>query len=299
MIQGKEQDSDTREGTRGHSLKLSLEHARTNVRKESFSLRVTRLWNDLLEVLKDTPLDKARILNAQFSSVFTKESPLNTLPQEADPIRQYAPISKLNITTEGIKKLLENLNPNKAMGPDRLHPRVLKETARAVAPILQIIFSKSLENGEVPDNWKQANIAPIFKKGERYCPSNYRPVSLTCVCSKLMEHIISKHLLNHLEANNILFDKQHGFRKKRSTDTQLLAFTQDILANLSGGRQTDVIIMDFAKAFDKVPHHRLIQKLERYGITGPVNIWIETLLKDRKQRVAYEGIYSDWAPVIS
>ena len=100
------------------------------------------------------------------------------------------------------------------MGPDRLHPRVLKETTRAVAPILQIMFSKSLENGEVPDDWKQANIAPIFKKGERYCPSNYRPVSLTCACSKLMEHIISKHLLNHLQANNILFDKQHGFRKK-------------------------------------------------------------------------------------
>ena len=124
-------------------------------------------------------------------------------------------------------------------------------------------------------------------------------MSLTCVCSKLMEHIISKHLLNHLEAKNIL--KQHGFRKKRSTvfDTQLLAFTQDILANLSGGRQTDVIIMDFAKGFDKVPHHRLIQKLERYCITGPVNTWIEKFLKDRKQRVACEGIYSDWAPVIS
>ena len=185
------------------------------------------------------------------------------------------------------------------MGPDRLHPRVLKETARIVAPILQIIFSKSLENGEDPDDWKQANIAPIFKKGERYCPSNYRPVLLTCVCSKLMEHIISKHLLNHLEANNILFDKQHGFRKKRSTDTQLLAFTQVILANLSDGRQTDVIIIDFAKVFDKVPHHRLIQKLERYGITGPVNTWIETFFKDRKQHVACEGIYSDWAPVIS
>ena len=124
-------------------------------------------------------------------------------------------------------------------------------------------------------------------------------MSLTCVCSKLMEHIISKHLLNHLEANNILFDKQHGFRKKRSTDTQLLAFTQYILANLSRGKQTDVIIMDFAKAFDKVPHHRLIQKLERYGITGPVNTWIETFLKERKQRVACEGMYSDWAPVIN
>ena len=164
-------------------------------------------------ILKGTPLDKVRILNAQFSSVFTKESPLNTLPQEADPIRQYAPISKLNITTEGIQKLLENLNPTKLWDQTGF-TRVLKETARAVAPILQIIFSKSPENGEVPDDWKQANIASIFKKGERYCPSNYHPVSLTCVCSKLMEHIISKHLINHLEANNILFNKQHGFRKK-------------------------------------------------------------------------------------
>ena len=114
-----------------------------------------------------------------------------------------------------------------------------------------------------------------------------------------MEHIISKHLLNHLEAKDIIFDKQHGFRKKRSTDTQLLVFTQYILANLSGGRQTDVIIMDFAKAFDKVPHYRLIQKLERYGITGPVNTWVEKFLKDKKQRVACEGIYSDWGLVIS
>ena len=135
-----------------------------------------RKWN-----LEGHPLDKASILNAQFSSVtvFTKESPLNPPLQEAHPIRQYSPISKFNVATEGIQKLMENLNPNQTMGPDRLHPRVLKETARAVAPILQIIFSKSLENGEVPDDWKQVNIAPISKKGERHCPSNYRPVSLT------------------------------------------------------------------------------------------------------------------------
>ena len=94
-------------------------------------------------------------------------------------------------------------------------------------------------------------------------------------------------------------DCGNGFRKKQSTDTQLLAFTQDILANLSSRRQTDAIILDFAKAFGKVPHHRLIQKLERYSITGPVNTWIEKFLKDRKQCVACEGMYSDWAPVIS
>ena len=84
--------------------------------------------------------------------------------------------------------------------------------------------------------------------------------------------------------------------KKRSTDMQLLTFTQDILANLSRGMQIDVIFMDFAKAFKKIPHQRLIQK---YGITGPVNTWVEKFMKDRKQHMAYEGIYSDQIPVIS
>ena len=213
-------------------------------------------------ILKDTPMDKARILNAQFSSVFTNNSPLNPPPQE-DPIPQYPWISQINITTEGIQKLLENLNPNKAMGPDRLHPRFTP------VAILQIIFLNPLKMVKYQTTGSE-QIWHQFLRKENDNTHQITTQFHSCLCNKLMEHIISKHLLNHLEANIILFDKLHGFRKKHSTDTQLLAFTQDILANLSSGMQTDVIninyiilIMDFAKAFDKVPHQKLIQKLEK------------------------------------
>lgn len=175
------------------------------------------------------------------------------------------------------------------MGPDLIHPLVLRTLAGDIAPILKIIFQSSLQTGRVPDDWRQANVSPIFKKGERYNPANYRPVSLTCVCSKLMEHIVTKHLVNHLEGNNILYDLQHGFRSKRSTETQLLAFVQDILQNLRNNKQTDVIIMDFEKAFDKVSHPKLLQKLNYYGINNNINLWIKNFLNNRSQRVVCNG----------
>ena len=115
-------------------------------------------------VLKDNPADKAEILNRQFKSVFTVERPEaeESRPDAAD--RTYPNLPDLHITTPGIQKLLERLNPNKAMGPDELHPRVLKQLAETVAPILHIIFTKSMDSGEVPVDWKTANVAPIFKK---------------------------------------------------------------------------------------------------------------------------------------
>ena len=119
------------------------------------------------------------------------------------------------------------------MGPDNLHPRVLKHLASTIAPSLQLIFQKSIATGRVPSDWKQANVSPIFKKGERYNPANYRPVSLTCICSKILEHIITKHLRLHLNKYNILYDLQHGFRNERSTETQLIAFTQEISSKIS------------------------------------------------------------------
>ena len=169
------------------------------------------------------------------------------------------------------------------MGPDNLHPKVLKHLASTIAPSLQLIFQKSIATGRVPSDWKQANVSPIFKKGERYnLAANYRPVSLTCICSKFLEHIITKHLQLHLSKYNILNDLQHGFWNKRSPETQLIAFTQDILKNLQAGKQTDVIIMDFAKAFDKVFRWRLAIKMKNYGITGPILCnWIEDFLEGR------------------
>ena len=152
---------------------------------------------------------------------------------------------------------MNNLNIHKAPGPDGLTARVLKECSSEIAPILACIYNESLAQGAVPDDWRQANVAPVFKKGEKYDAANYRPVSLTCICCKTLEHIIVSKINKQLALESILADCQHGFRSQRSSETQLVQFYHDLVRNLdravnSGHKQTDVIVMDFAKAFDKV-----------------------------------------------
>ena len=139
-------------------------------------------------------------------------------------------------------------------------------------PILTI-YCRSLASGEVPADWRTANVAPAFKKGQKYLAENYRPISLTSVCCKMMEHILASYIMSHGENNNILYPLQHGFRRGRSCETQLIEFIDDLTSNLEEGQQTDILIMDFAKAFDKVDHSLLTHKLHHYGIRGEVNTW--------------------------
>ena len=136
--------------------------------------------------------------------------------------------------------------------------------------------------GTLPHDWRQANVAPIYKKGEKYDAANYRPVSLTCICCKTLEHIIVNNINKHLALESILADCKHGFRSQRSCETQLVQF-HDLVSNLDRAlnrnhRQTDVIIMDFAKAFDKVPRRRLLYKSDYYGIRGSTHKWITSWL---------------------
>ena len=177
----------------------------------------------------------------------------------------------ITVDPKGVAKLLDGLNVHKAPGPDGLNARVLKECSNEISPILALIFNESLARGDVPDEWRQANVSPVFKKGEKYDAANYRPVSLTCICCKTLEHILVSNINKHLALDSILADCQHGFRNQRSCETQLVQFVHDIISNLDGAvnrghKQTDLIIMDFAKAFDKVPHRRLLHKLDYYGI---------------------------------
>ena len=228
--------------------------------------------------------------------MFTKDNSFDfpdLTPWQTD--LEYPDITDIEIREDGVHKLLSKLNLHKAMGPDQLHLKVLKQTT--VAPILQIIFQKSLDSGKIPSDWKKATVSPIFKKGERHKPSNYRPVSLTCICSELLEHIGTKHLLNHLEYHHILYNLQHGFRSKRSTETQLISVTQDVMKTLKAGNQTDVIIMDFAKAFDKVSHWRLVISLRNYGIPGSLNKWVEDFLHQRSQRVVCHEEHSTFTKI--
>ena len=131
---------------------------------------------------------------------------------------------------------------------------MLKECSAEIAPVLACIFNRSLAQSRVPDDWLQANVVPIYKKGEKYDPANYRPVSLTCICCKSLEHILVGRVMQHLSDHKILVESQHGFRSGRSCETQLVQFIHDLLENLDGAhnrghKQTDLIIMDFAKAF--------------------------------------------------
>ena len=176
--------------------------------------------------------EKANILNRQFQSVFSQLSPLKLGQICIDKLQQYfndnvpekfkcnyPQMPEICININGIIKLLSNLRPDKAAGPDEIRPIVLRELRVEIAPVIQLIFEKSLATGKLPSDWTKANVNPIFKKGDKGDPSNYRPISLTCILCKVMEHIIASNLTAHLNKHNILYDLQHGFRQKRSCDS--------------------------------------------------------------------------------
>ena len=206
----------------------------------------------------------------------------------------------ITLTTQGVLNLLRGIDVNKAVGPDNLSPRVLNDLSETLAEAITTIYQKSLEEETVPNDWLNARVVPMYKKkGERYDCENYRPISITCILCKVMEHIVASHIRKHLETNNILYPLQHGFRSKRSCETQLLEFINDITKNMENGLQADICILDFSKAFDKVGHRRLLEKLKWCGIGGEINAWIKSFLTARTQTVVLDGISSDFASVIS
>ena len=193
----------------------------------------------------------------------------------------FMPTISLNV--EGIYRLLNDLDVNKAPGSDKIPNRILKYCATEIAQILQVIFNQSLTSGNLPDDWLTANITPIFKKGNRSSPLNYRPILLTVVCCKVLEHIIYHHIMDHLSQHQIIHNYQHGFRQGYSAESQFITVTEDILYVMDHKLQTDVILLDFQKAFDTVPHQQLLSKLSSYGIQNETYSWINSWLTRRKQ----------------
>jgi len=243
-------------------------------------------------------LSKANILNDQFSSVYTIDTACrDNIPTLKVP--SFPTMQPLDVDVQGIYTLLSDLDSYKASGPDGIPPRLLKELSVNIAPILALIFKASLHQGKLPSDWKMATVVPVYKKGSRTDPTNYRPISLTCICCKVFEHIISSAISQHANINNIIGKEQHGFRKNRSCETQLLETINDLAIALNNGKQIDLLLLDFSKAFDKVSHQRLLHKLLHYGINGPLFNWIKDYLSNRLQKVILDGAVSSCSDVKS
>ena len=218
--------------------------------------------------------DKATAFNTYFSSVFNTDT---SIPGNL-PTSPYTDniVSTLGFSYEEVASALQCLNVSKTPGPDELHPRILKECAYELSTSLCIIFNKSIRLGRLPDDWKHANITPVFKKGIKTLVANYRQISLLSIVCKLCERCVLKKLLPELI--HVLTPLQHGFIPGRSCVTQLLSVLHDLGSSLDTGDEVDVIFLDFSKAFDSVPHGRLLHKLSLLGIQGSLHAWFTDYL---------------------
>ena len=256
--------------------------------------------SQLFKSNKDVTTDRKEIadtLQDQFSSEFSY--PHNQEKVIPSPTRPTVTLSSINFDTNDLIKAIDEINANSS-GPDFSVPAiVLKSCKYELAKPLLIIWENSFNSGSVPSLYKQQLITPVFKKGSRSLPSNYRPVSLTAHEVKIFERVIRNKMVNFLETNNLLNCKQHGFRKGKSCLSQLLKQYDDILKNMKSNMETDVIYLDFAKAFDKVDHVILLQKLKNIGIEGELLKWISDFLSNRNQVVVVDGILSYIAEVLS
>ena len=219
------------------------------------------------------------------------------LPQRED----YAgiPLTSIAITREMVLEKLNSLNPGKSTGLDGCHPYFLRSLADILCNPLLILFTKSLKEGIVPSEWLDACITAMHKKGLKTSIENYRPVSITSAIRKMMESIIRDKLISHMLNANLFTDEQHGFVPNRDCITNLLLALEDWAEALRFGYDIDVIYTDFAKAFDSLPHNRLLLKLKSLGIKGDVLKWIKSFLTERRHRVTVDGELSDWVYLIS
>jgi hypothetical protein len=246
---------------------------------------------------------KAELLNKYFHSVFATPDQHQLLQSQlSDVVTQgavrYADrLSNIELTESEVANVLKSLDPNKACGPGGIPNRLLQNVATEIAPSLCKLFNLSLSQGVVPSEWKLANLSPILKTDDPTLSSNYRPISLLNTISKVLERCVFNHCSKHLEPQ--IYHLQHGFMKGRSTVTQLVEVYDDIVNSVASGKEVDVLYLDLAKAFDKVPHNLLLLKLQLHGITGQLLLWMQSYLSERKQRVVLEGASSDWLPVTS
>ena len=244
--------------------------------------------------------DKANVLNTHFAKQSQTTMPDNNIPQPTHP-STTSTLSEFTITTQETLNALNKLVINKSCGPDLLPSKILKLVAIIIAEPLTKLFNKSLRSGTYPTTWKEANIQPIFKnKGSPSDPTNYRPISLLPCLSKVFERIVFQHIYNYLTSNELLTDRQSGYRPYHSTQLQLTYLTHTLHRTLDSGQDFTVIYLDISKYFDKIWHAGLLQKCKHsFGITGPLLTWLKSYLQDRTHRVKVTDTFSTWKTINS
>ena len=221
----------------------------------------------------------------------------DTVPENCQNKNQTMP--DIEISLNCILKLLYNLKPGKADGPDKIRPLILKELRVEIAPIIKVIFERFLETGMLPTDWCKAHVTPIYRKVDKSLASNYCLIALTCILCKVLGHILASNIVRHLDGQGFIYELQHGFLEKWSCETQLIMLVEDLARNADFAKHTDLILLGFSKVFDKVNRSKLIWKLHNYGIGSNVLGWICAFLGDQTQRVVVGGEESDSVPVSS
>ena len=247
----------------------------------------------LNDVFKTEASDQAELFNCyfqqQFSEPSTYEIPIDTSDSNDCPI-DFGP--------GRIMTILQNLKPSKAMGPDKISGKVLKNCSHTLAPALSLLFNLSYSSGSLPSEWKLANVVPVHKKGSKTDVQNYRPISLTSLVVKVMEKIIRDELM--LKCGDLIDHRQHGFLPEKSCSTQLTQFCDSLSLSLNKNIKSDIIYFDFAKAFDSVNHDLILHKLKRsFRIDGKLLAFIKNYLSDRWQSVVVHGSTSSRLRVLS
>lgn len=263
---------------------------------QSVKDNVTSLKKDNGE-MTTSDQETANLLSDYFKEVYTVED-TNSLPTVADSDSTWND-NELQFTEAIVMEKLQKLKTDKSPGPDGIHPLLLKECAPVLAEPLSLIYQQSYATGTLPMDWKTANVVPIYKKGSRCDKGNYRPVSLTSVPCKVMENIVKEGLSKYLLTNTIPCKEQHGFTNGRSCLTNLLETFENWTKALDEGYGLDVVYLDYRKAFDSVPHRRLLEKLKGVGISGRLLLWLEDFLVSRTMKVGVRGAFSQLQAVLS
>ena len=241
--------------------------------------------------------EMATILNTAFSSVFSNEDTTNIPPCRDTSNRNS--ICEVQFTPDIVARKIRKLKISNSSGPDGISSRFLNENVQSLSVPLSILYNKSMRSGTVPGDWKAANVTPIFKKGSKSSPDNYRPISLTSIPCKIMESIMRDNVVEYLSLHQLIRTSEHGFIANRSCMTNLFEFLEKVTKCFDKGEPMDIIYLNFSKAFDKVPHRRLLGKMEAMGIGGILLNWVRSWLTGRSQRTVINGGCSGWAELLS